>query len=104
MEHIATTDLPAVFENIVRHLEPGGWFIASTTETSDVHEGIELHQTQWTNARWREWVAAHYPELEFADPGLKIYQYVRYNFIHPSFLLYRKKWTPSPAGAPRGPS
>jgi hypothetical protein len=23
--------------------------------------------------------------------GLKIYQFVRYNFLHPSFLLYRKK-------------
>jgi len=91
MEHIASPDLPAVFDNVVRHLEPGGYFIASTTETSDIHEGIELHQTQWTNAQWREWVAAKYPQLEYVDVGLQIYQYVRYNFLHPSFLLYRKK-------------
>ena len=70
---------------------PGGYFIASTTETSDIHEGLELHQTQWTNAQWREYVAKNHPDLEYVDVGLKIYQFVRYNFIHPSFLLYRKK-------------
>jgi len=91
MEHIATPDLKQVFENVSRHLEPGGYFIASTTETSDIHEGIELHQTQWTNPQWRDYVAKNFPELEYADVGLKIYQFVRYNFIHPSFLLYRKR-------------
>ena len=91
MEHMATPDLPQVFDNIVNHLEPGGCFIASTTETSDIHEGLELHQTQWTNPQWREWVAKRYPNLEYVDMGLKIYQYVRYNFLHPSFLLYRKR-------------
>jgi SAM-dependent methyltransferase len=91
MEHISTPDLTQVFENISRHLEPGGYFIASTTETSDIHEGLELHQTQWTNPQWREWVAKTFPELEYVDVGLKIYQFVRYNFLHPSFLLYRKR-------------
>lgn len=91
MEHIATPDLPAVFDNIVKHLEPGGYFIASTTETPDIHEGIELHQTQWPNAQWRAWVESRYPELEYVDVGLQIYQFVRYNFLHPSFLLYRKR-------------
>jgi SAM-dependent methyltransferase len=91
MEHIATPDLPAVFDNIVGHLEPGGYFVASTTETSDIHMGLELHQTRWTNAEWRKWVAGRYPELEYVDVGLKIYQFVRYNFLHPSFLLYRRR-------------
>jgi len=91
MEHIATPDLAQVFDNIVNHLEPGGCFIASTTETSDMHEGLELHQTQWTNPQWRAWVEKRYPNLEYVDVGLKIYQYVRYNFLHPSFLVYRKK-------------
>jgi 2-polyprenyl-3-methyl-5-hydroxy-6-metoxy-1,4-benzoquinol methylase len=91
LEHIATPDLPAVFENVRRHLEPGGYFIASTTETSDIHHGLELHQTRWPNARWRQFVEQNYPDLEYVDLGLKIYQYVRYNFLHPSFLLYRKK-------------
>ena len=91
MEHIAAPDLVQVFRNISDHLEPGGYFIASTTETSDIHEGIELHQTQWSNAEWRKFVAGQFPELEYVDVGLRIYQFVRYNFLHPSFLLYRKK-------------
>jgi SAM-dependent methyltransferase len=91
MEHIATSDLPTVFDNIVKHLEPGGYFLASTTETSDRHEGLELHQTQWDNSQWRAWVEERYPQLEYAHVGLKIYQFVRYNFLHPSFLLYRKR-------------
>jgi SAM-dependent methyltransferase len=91
MEHIATSDLPQVFANIQQHLEPGGYFIASTTETSDIHEGLELHQTRWTNAEWRTFVARDFPRLEYVDVGLQIYQFVRYNFLHPSFLLYRKR-------------
>lgn len=91
MEHIAAPDLNQVFRNVVNHLEPGGYFIASTTETSDIHEGLELHQTRWSNEQWRTYVAEKFPELEYSDVGLKIYQFVRYNFLHPSFLLYRKK-------------
>ncbi|HXJ58209.1 MAG TPA: class I SAM-dependent methyltransferase [Verrucomicrobiae bacterium] len=91
MEHIAPTDLDQVFANITAHLAPGGYFIASTTETSDIHQGLELHQTRWTNSEWRDYVARKFPDLEYTDVGLKIHQYVRYNFLHPSFLLYRKK-------------
>lgn len=91
MEHIAAVDLETVFNNIRNHLEPGGYFIASTTCTPDVHEGIELHQTKWENHEWRAFVEKKYPDLEYVDVGLKIYQFVRYNFLHPSFLLYRKK-------------
>jgi 2-polyprenyl-3-methyl-5-hydroxy-6-metoxy-1,4-benzoquinol methylase len=95
MEHIATPDLMQVFANVRDHLEPGGYFIASTTETSDIHEGLELHQTRWPNAQWREFVAKNFPDLEYVDVGLKIYQFVRYNFLHPSFLLYRKRANPT---------
>ncbi len=91
MEHIAPKDLDAVFTEIRKHLAPGGYFIASTTETSDMHQGLELHQTQWPNAQWREFVETAYPDLEYVDVGLKAYQFVRYNFLHPSFLLYRKR-------------
>jgi 2-polyprenyl-3-methyl-5-hydroxy-6-metoxy-1,4-benzoquinol methylase len=91
LEHIATPDLPAVFDNIWNHLEPGGIFIASTTRTPDIHNGIELHQTKWSNHEWRRFVEKRYPELEYMDVGLKIYQFVRYNFLDPSFLTYRKK-------------
>ena len=91
MEHIPTSDLIQVITNIRNHLEPGGYFIASTTETSDIHEGLELHQTRWTNDEWREFMAKNFPDLEYVDVGLKSHQFVRYNFLHPSFLLYRKR-------------
>jgi SAM-dependent methyltransferase len=93
MEHIAMSDLKTVFQNIVRHLEPGGYFIGSTSDASDINDGIELHQTRWENEQWRAYVAKECPELEYTDVGLKIYQFVRYNFLRPSFLLYRKKLT-----------
>ncbi len=91
MEHLATPDLDQVFTQIRKHLAPGGYFVASTTETSDINEGLELHQTQWTNPQWREYVAKTHPDLEYVDVGLQPHQFVRYNFMHPSFLLYRKK-------------
>jgi SAM-dependent methyltransferase len=91
MEHFATHDLDLVFNNICKHLATGGYFIASTTSSPDVQKGIELHQTKWENARWREYVEKNFPELEPVDVGLKTYQFVRCNFDRPSFLLYRKK-------------
>ena len=91
IEHISTPDLKRVLDNIHRHLEPGGYFIASTTETSDIHQGIELHQTRWNNQQWRDYMAKNFPDLEYVDVGLKIYQFVRYNFLYPSFLTYRKR-------------
>ena len=101
LEHIATPDLEALFNNIRNHLEEGGYFIASTTCTPDIHEGIELHQTKWENSEWRAWVEKNFPDLEFVEVGLKIYQYVRYNFLHPSHLLYRKKAGRTVAAAAR---
>jgi SAM-dependent methyltransferase len=91
LEHIATSELRMLFDNIIKHLHPGGYFIASTTSTSDIHEGIELHQTKWENYEWRAFVEKNYPDLEYVDVGLKIHQYVRWNFLHPSFLVYRRK-------------
>ena len=90
LEHIASVDLDALFENIRRHLEPGGYFIASTTSTPDVQNGIELHQTQWENSRWQDYVTRRFPDLQQVEVGLKTYQFVRCNFDAPSFLTYRK--------------
>ena len=44
-----------------------------------------------SNAEWKAFIGDRYPDLAPAELGLKIYQYVRYNFLHPSFLIYRKK-------------
>ena len=45
----------------------------------------------WESLAILEYVAEKFPDLEYVDVGLKIHQFVRYNFLHPSFLLYRKK-------------
>ncbi len=91
LEHIAGPDLDAVFGQIIDHLYEGGYFLASTTSTPDVVNGIELHQTRMTFDQWQSFIASRYPELEPVDLGFKIYQYVRYNFLDPSNLVYRKK-------------
>lgn len=95
MEHIATADLDTVFNNIRSHLVEGGYFVASTTHLPDIHDGIELHQTKWEYHEWRAFIESRYPDLEIATLGLRIYQYVRYSFLHPSHLVYRKRLKPS---------
>ncbi len=90
LEHIRQEELPVLFGNILQHLKPGGYFIASTTSEPDIHDGVDLHQTKMTNAEWRSWVAKHFPELEWVDLGLEYYQFVRYNQER-SVLCYRRK-------------
>lgn len=90
IEHIHPNDLNALFDNIRHHLRQGGYFVASTTSGSDVHEGVELHQSRLTNEQWRQLVAERYPDLQAVEFGLKCYQYVRFTYGEPSFLTYRK--------------
>ncbi len=90
LEHIRAEELPTLFENILKHLQPGGYFVASTTSEPDIHDGVDLHQTKLTNAEWRQWVAKNRPELEWVDLGLEYYQFVRYNQER-SVLTYRRK-------------
>lgn len=90
LEHISIQDLPQLFDNIVGQLENGGYFIASTTSTPDVHNGIDLHQTKWTNHQWRQWLSETRPELQPVFLNLKYYQFVRHNEER-SFLTYVKK-------------
>ena len=96
MEHIATPDLGQLLDNIRAHLVDGGYFIASTSSSTSIVDGVELHQTRLTNAEWHQHIAQRYPDLERADLGLRIYQYVRFDFGEPSFLVYRKKSAPKP--------
>lgn len=91
MEHIHPDDLPAIFGNIRKHLVEGGVFVASTNSHSSVVDGVELHQTRMTNAEWHTYITKHFPDLEKVDLGLKIHQYVRFDFGEPSFLVYRKR-------------
>ena len=90
LEHINIRDLPVLFGNIVKHLDKGGYFIASTTSLPDIHDGVDLHQTKMSNAHWRGWIREHITDLTPVDIGLKVYQYVRFNSER-SILTYRKK-------------
>ena len=89
LEHIAEADLPQLFANILNHMEVGGYFIASTTSVPDVQNGVDLHQTKWTNPQWRAMIAQRYPELQHVELGLRSYQFVRHNEER-SFLTYRR--------------
>ena len=89
LEHIPTRDLPQLFDNIVGHLEKGGYFIASTTSAPDIHDGVDLHQTKWTNDQWRRWLSETHPELQTVSLNLKYYQFVRHNEER-SFLTCQK--------------
>lgn len=107
LEHIPPGNLEALFNNIRRHLKEGGYFVASTTSSSDIHDGVELHQCRMTNQEWRALIRERYPELEPVELGLKYYQYVRFNYRERSFLNYRKRHpfapetlTPVPKRAP----
>jgi SAM-dependent methyltransferase len=90
LEHIHERDLPQLFGNIIKHLEPGGYFIASTSSTPDIHDGVDLHQTKWPNAQWRTMIGKNHPELEWVETGMKYYHFVRLNQDF-SYLTYRKK-------------
>ena len=96
LEHIPTPELPCLFANITGHLADGGYFIASTTSVADIHDGVDLHQTKWTNDEWRRWLARNFPQLEPVELGLKYYQFVRHN-EEESFLTCRKKGAARPA-------
>jgi 2-polyprenyl-3-methyl-5-hydroxy-6-metoxy-1,4-benzoquinol methylase len=90
LEHIHPNDLPQLFDNITAHLERGGYFIASTTSAPDIHNGVDLHQTKWTNSEWKQWFEKHYPDLVPVELGLRSYQFVRHNSEY-SFLTVRRK-------------
>ena len=91
LEHIRREDLDNVFKNIINHLEEGGYLIASTSSSSVISDGLELHQTRMTNEEWRKYIQEKYRELTPVDLGLRYYQYVRHT-IHGenSFLVYKK--------------
>jgi len=90
LEHIHPNDLPQLFKNISDHLQDGGFFIASTCSGPSIVDGIELHQTRMSNSEWKRYLTRLFPEFVEQDLGLEIYQFVRYDFAEPSFLVYKK--------------
>lgn len=51
-EHIAEAQLPGVIENILRHLAPGGFVLASIATFDDINNGVQLHQTVQRKDWW----------------------------------------------------
>jgi len=90
LEHIKEADLKQLFSNITRHMAVGGYFIASTTSAPDIHDGVDLHQTKWSNSQWQQWIKTNYPQLQSVDLPLKYYQFVRHN-EEESFLTFRHR-------------
>jgi SAM-dependent methyltransferase len=54
MEHIGEEDLPALFENVKRHLRPDGYFIGSISLFEDVVDGVSYHPTVKPRGWWSD--------------------------------------------------
>jgi 2-polyprenyl-3-methyl-5-hydroxy-6-metoxy-1,4-benzoquinol methylase len=54
MEHIHERDIPAMVENVKKHLRPGGLWIMSVALCDDIHNGVNLHQTVKPKTWWVE--------------------------------------------------
>lgn len=52
LEHIHENDLPALVENVKRHMRPGGLWVMSISPVDDIINGINLHQTVKPKAWW----------------------------------------------------
>ncbi len=67
LEHIAEADLPGVFSNIERHLQPEGRLIVSISPNEDIFEGVNLHQTvrpfEWWVAKIHSFGWSHMPRM-----------------------------------------
>lgn len=89
IEHIHADDLGGLFDNVRRHLRRGGYFIASTASNSNIENGVDLHQTRWTNEQWRRFLYS-YKWLQPADIGLRLFDNVKITYAERSFLVYAK--------------
>ena len=91
LEHIPKEKLENVFNNIVSNLAMGGYFIASTSDEAELHDGVDLHVTKMTNKEWKAFIYNNfYRVLQPVDLKLKPHQYARQNFKNPSFLVYKR--------------
>lgn len=52
IEHIAEADLPALAENVSKHLATGGLWIMSVSPNEEIIRGVRLHQTVQPKPWW----------------------------------------------------
>jgi SAM-dependent methyltransferase len=68
IEHIAEPDIARVAENVKKHLAPTGLWIMSVSPRSDMHDGVELHQTiqpkAWWIAKFQQLGLVHLPAFD----------------------------------------
>ena len=65
LEHIHPDRLDIFFENIKNHLKPTGIFIGSISMNNDASPGIELHQSIFTEAVWKEKLSQYFNVSEY---------------------------------------
>jgi 2-polyprenyl-3-methyl-5-hydroxy-6-metoxy-1,4-benzoquinol methylase len=63
VEHIHPERLDVFFLNILKHLSDNGFFIASISTNSDTHNGLELHQSLFSELEWKENILSKYFEI-----------------------------------------
>jgi 2-polyprenyl-3-methyl-5-hydroxy-6-metoxy-1,4-benzoquinol methylase len=91
LEHIPEDKLCIVFDNVIQNLRQGGYFIATTSNEEELHQGVDLYVTKKTNEEWKRFIRNnYYDQLKEVDLKLKPYQYARQNFKNPSFLVYER--------------
>jgi 2-polyprenyl-3-methyl-5-hydroxy-6-metoxy-1,4-benzoquinol methylase len=107
IEHIHRDGLPGVFENIDRHLEPGGVVILSVCPDDDIIDGVNLHQTveqaDWWFAEAAKYGFAYRPEVVsyFGSDWVRKEGNSFYLVLsrHYEAMLFREKFAPPPAAA-----
>jgi len=79
LEHIPETLLPGLFQNVMRHLAPGGVFAASVATYEDVDgaTGLRWHQTVRPKSWWLQQLRDIAPELKEVSAGWKTKDFPR---------------------------
>jgi len=82
LEHIPEERLPGLISNLVRHLRPGGYFIASVDQTPDMDPltGAVYHQTLKSKGWWLAQFAK-YGFHELQDHPFRTQDFVRGNAV-----------------------
>ena len=86
IEHLPEDRLPAMMDNIKRHLKMGGYFIGSSTSYSIPDREIQYHQTGYELEWWEELFKSHgfYHRTDWLQSFDYAYAWVRridFNFV-----------------------
>lgn len=68
LEHLDKKRLESLMFHVELHSKPGTLFVISTSRTSEVINGVELHVTRWPREKWVEFFAEHLPKWRIGKP------------------------------------